>query len=138
MSALLVDTNIFSFLFKKDSRRDLYTDALLGQRLCLAFVSVAELRLWAIERSWGPKRRDSLAQALLGYTILGFDSETSWRWAEVASHLRRHGRDQKDRGDWWIAACALRHGLPLVTHNPRHFTGIPGLEIITHAPGADP
>lgn len=134
MTALLVDTNIFSFLFKRDSRRDLYAEDLLGKRLCLAFVSVAELRLWTIERAWRPKLRDSLEQALRGYTILGFDSETAWRWAETASHQRQQGRDQKDRGDWWIAACALRHGLPVVTHNPRHFLGIPRLQVITHAP----
>lgn len=131
MTALLVDTNVFSFLFRRDSRRELYAADLLGKRLCLAFVSVAELRLWAIERAWGQKRRESLDQVLLGYTILGFDSETAWRWAEVAAHQRRGGRDQKDRGDWWIAACALRHGLPLVTHNARDFVGIPGLEVVT-------
>ena len=138
MTALLVDTNIFSFLFKRDSRRDLYAEDLLGKRLCLSFVSVAELRLWAIERSWGQKRRDSLEQAVLGYTILGFDSETASRWAEVAAHQRQSGRDQKDRGDWWIAACALRHSLPLVTHNARHFVGIPRLQVITHAPDPSP
>lgn len=33
--------------------------------------------------------------------------------------------------DSWIAAAALQHGLPLVTHNARHFTSVPGLTIIT-------
>ena len=33
--------------------------------------------------------------------------------------------------DAWIAACALRHGVPLVTHNAKHFQNIEDLEIIT-------
>jgi predicted nucleic acid-binding protein len=33
--------------------------------------------------------------------------------------------------DAWIAACTLRHGVPLVTHNAKDFIGITGLEIIT-------
>lgn len=134
MNSLLLDTNIVSFLFKKDSRREPYLEALSGKQLCLTFVSIAELRLWAIEKRWGQHRQETLAQALLGYTILGIDELVASRWAEVAAHQRRTGRDLKDRGDWWIAACALRHGLPLVTHNPRHFAGIPGLQVITHAP----
>jgi predicted nucleic acid-binding protein len=32
--------------------------------------------------------------------------------------------------DSWIAATALRHGMPLVTHNAQHFEGIPDLTII--------
>jgi len=34
--------------------------------------------------------------------------------------------------DWWIAACAIRHGLPLVTHDSKDFDGIEGLTVITH------
>lgn len=71
MTALLIDTNVFSFLFKKDSRRELHAEDLLGKQLCLSFISVGELRLWAIERAWSQKRRESLEQAMLAYTILG-------------------------------------------------------------------
>ncbi len=134
MTGLLVDTNVFSFLFRKDSRRELYAGTVTGKRLYLSFVTVGELRLWAITRAWGKRRVESLEQTMKAYTVLGFDSETAWRWAEVAAHQRRVGREKHDRGDWWVAACALRHGLPLVTHNPRHFQGIPGLEVISFAP----
>jgi tRNA(fMet)-specific endonuclease VapC len=33
--------------------------------------------------------------------------------------------------DAWAAAVALRHGLPLVTHNRKHFEPVPGLTIIS-------
>jgi predicted nucleic acid-binding protein len=66
-------------------------------------------------RNWGAKRIATLEQALRGYVVLGFDDATAWRWAEIADHERRAGRNRQNHSDWWIAACALRHGLPLVT-----------------------
>jgi hypothetical protein len=36
--------------------------------------------------------------------------------------------------DLWIAACAVRHSIPLVSNNQAHFEGIPGLILITEAP----
>ena len=33
----------------------------------------------------------------------------------------------------WIAATALRHGIPIVTHNRQHFEGISGLTVISEA-----
>jgi predicted nucleic acid-binding protein len=36
--------------------------------------------------------------------------------------------------DLWIAACALRHSLTLITNNRKHFCDIPGLSIISEAP----
>ena len=36
--------------------------------------------------------------------------------------------------DMWIAACARRHSLVLVTNNRRHFQNIPSLNIISEAP----
>jgi len=51
----------------------------------------------------------------------------SWEWARIKS---RRGRPIED-DDAWIAATAVRHNTPLVTHNPRHFRNIDGLEILT-------
>ena len=31
----------------------------------------------------------------------------------------------------WVAATAIYLDLPLVTHNARHYAGVPGLEVIT-------
>jgi predicted nucleic acid-binding protein len=36
-------------------------------------------------------------------------------------------------GDAWDAALALRHGLPLGTHNHRHFKAVAGLTVISEA-----
>jgi tRNA(fMet)-specific endonuclease VapC len=133
MKSLLVDTNVFSMVFKQDSAAPGYVECMRGKRLHVSFMTVAELRQWALIRDWGKRRIESLEQALRNYVTLGFDDPTAWRWAEVGLHQRRAGRNRQDRGDWWIAACALRHSMPLLTHNPRDFVGIPGLEVITYA-----
>ena len=36
--------------------------------------------------------------------------------------------------DLWIAAFALRHSIPLVSNNRRHFQRVPGLTLICEAP----
>jgi tRNA(fMet)-specific endonuclease VapC len=53
MRPVLLDTDVFSFLFKKDSRAALYTSDLDDAQPCLSFQAVAELRYWALVRHWG-------------------------------------------------------------------------------------
>ena len=36
-----------------------------------------------------------------------------------------------ENNDLWIAACAVRHSLPLITNNRSHFEKIPRLSIIS-------
>ena len=59
--------------------------------------------------------------------MLEWDDATAWEWARVMSIKGRPIAE----ADAWVAAVALRHGLPLVTHNRKHFDGIPGLTVIS-------
>ena len=43
---LLLDTDVFSFLFKRDSHAAMYAPHLVNAQPCLSFQSVAELRYW--------------------------------------------------------------------------------------------
>jgi predicted nucleic acid-binding protein len=131
MESIVVDTNVVSYALKSDSRAQLYAEDLKNRRLCVSFMTVAELRLWAVLKKWGPTKLESLEQALHHYVILPYDDETVWEWARLGAHERQNGRDRRDRADWWIAACALRHRIPLVTHNPRDFAGIASLTVVT-------
>jgi tRNA(fMet)-specific endonuclease VapC len=108
MAAVLVDTDVFSFVFKGDSRALPYTPHLVGAQICLSFQTVAELRLWALTRNWGKSRRDSLDSSLRRCAVLPFDDELTQRWAEVTNTRRRVGHPI-GCGDAWIAATALRH-----------------------------
>lgn len=118
--SLLLDTDIVSYLLKNDSRTRLFSRILEGRLLALSFMSEAELYRWSIQRGWGPRRVKQLRTALRRYVILPYDSETGWAWAEVMARCATEGRTMAP-SDAWIAATALRHELPLLTHNWKHF-----------------
>lgn len=60
MQAVLVDTDVVSFLFKHDTRAGFYEPHLSGTLQLISFVSVAELELWAVWRNWGKERQRNL------------------------------------------------------------------------------
>jgi tRNA(fMet)-specific endonuclease VapC len=132
MGAVLLDTDVFSFVFKRDTRAALYAPHLSGAQPCLSFQTVAELYHWALVRRWGEARRQSLDASLGRCLVLPYDDAMSRHWAEVTAHRRRVGRPI-ECGDAWIAAGAVRHGLPLLTHNAGDYADIPGLQLICHA-----
>lgn len=64
MSTVLLDTNIVSYILKRDTRAALYAPMLTGNRLAVSFMTVAELFEWAATRGWGAQRRVRLEQQL--------------------------------------------------------------------------
>jgi len=129
VDTLLLDTNIFSYIHKNDTRAQVYRKHLDGKRLALCFMTMAELYQWARQRNWGRKKIDELERKLSAYVVLYPDRETAWEYAGVRTIKGR----PMDPGDAWIAAAALRHGLALVTHNRTDFEHIPGLVIVSEA-----
>jgi tRNA(fMet)-specific endonuclease VapC len=130
MDVVLLDTNIVSFLLKGDSRASSYAPYLQGRRLAISFMTVAELFQWAAMRNWGARRMSQLETSLQDYLILPFDIALCRLWGEIRAKCRAAGRPTSPQ-DAWIAATALRHHLPLVTHNPTDFEVIEELELIT-------
>ena len=51
MHPLVLDTDVFSFLFKNDTRAELYRPQLTGKLLCVCFQTIAEVRLWSTLRN---------------------------------------------------------------------------------------
>jgi predicted nucleic acid-binding protein len=76
-----------------------------------------------------PERLWARIQALIlpVPTWLPVDAAISERAAIIAAQLRRKGRPVGSLADPIIAATALEAGLPLVTHNVRHFEAIDDL-----------
>ena len=131
MSVILLDTNVVSFLFKGDSRANLYTVHLQGQQLAVSFMTVAELYQWAAVRQWGTSRLTRLEQSLREYyIILAFDLVLCQLWGEIRAERRAIGNPISPE-DAWIAATALHYNISLATHNPTDFEDIEGLNIIT-------
>ncbi len=69
MPLVVVDTDVVSFRFKKDARARSYRPHLIGQSPVIAFMTLAELHAWALERRWGPARRAELARHLGQYEV---------------------------------------------------------------------
>jgi len=53
MRALIVDTDVASFLFKEDTRGYLYKPRLADAVASISFMTLAELEQWAVLRNWG-------------------------------------------------------------------------------------
>lgn len=65
-------------------------------------------------------------------SILPFDEAAARRTATLHNELLRSGLDIGIK-DTMIAAIALEHNLPLLTLNERHFTRVPGLQVVSVA-----
>lgn len=136
MSSVLLDTDVLSFVAKADKRASLYSADLAGRQLTVCFQTIAELRLWALLRRWGRTRQTAMESLLRQMAVVPYDAGMAGHWAEVTAHRRRAGRPI-ECGDAWIAAAALRHAIPLITHNASHYGDIPNLKLITHV-GQEP
>lgn len=133
MPPLVVDTDVVSYLFRRDSRANLYRPHLSGNLLVLSFMTVAELDRWTLERNWGEFRRQRMEEHLRDFVVYPYNRQMCRMWAEITDGARRRG-NPVGVADAWIAATALLHGMPLVTHNREHFSDIEGLTVVSEAP----
>jgi tRNA(fMet)-specific endonuclease VapC len=132
MAILVVDTDVWSYLYKGRDEVTLYQPHILNNILVISFQTQAELLRWAAAAGWGKRRRDDLELQLQNYIIEHSSDTLSLRWAEAMESARHNGRPIS-AADAWIAATALHHGAPLVTHNKSHFIGIDGLNVISES-----
>ena len=128
MSTLLLDTDVFSFLFKDHPLAEAYRPHVRGRTLAISFMTVAELYHGAYRAGWGARRIERLESRIGAYVVVSSSNALSKRWGEVRFVRRQQPISPEDA---WIAAAALQQGYPLVTHNARDFQSIPGLNIIT-------
>jgi tRNA(fMet)-specific endonuclease VapC len=128
--AAVVDTDVVSFLYKRDTRADLYRPHLDGQLPIISFMTLAELELWTIARGWGAPRRQDLLTYLRRYFVEPTSPALGRRWAEATDSARRAGRPILT-ANAWVAATALTYDMPLVTDNPADFAGVSGQTVIS-------
>ena len=131
MDAILLDTDVFSILMKgTDTRAELYKRHVKGKTIALSFVTVGELFAWGVRRNWGAKKFADLEQRIKTAIVVPYDLELCRQFGQLKAELMKKGKSVPSN-DLWIATCALRHSLPLVTHNAKHFAQIPGLTLIS-------
>jgi tRNA(fMet)-specific endonuclease VapC len=129
---VVIDTDVISFLYKRDTRARLYEPHLNDPPFIVSFMSLAELRRWTLERNWGEGRRQELEGYLTRYLILHSDDLMCDRWAHAMNSARMQGQPIGP-ADAWIAATALLLDIPLITHNGAHYRGVEGLRVISEA-----
>jgi len=135
VSAVLLDTNVFSYVLKRHPIASLYDKHLDGRQQTLCFAVVAELLQGARVRNWGAGMIAQLEESLRTVTIIPYDVGVCRVWASLCDAKNIDGSARVfGNNDRWIAACAMHHGVPLISHNRKHFTGIPGLTLVSEAP----
>ena len=127
---MLLDSNIVGYFFRGDTRAKAYERHLTGQTRYIAFVTLGELYRWLFLRPFSEPNKQRLLDYIQRHVVLPYDERIVWTWAELTATCRQTGQPISAE-DSWIAATALRHEMPLVTHNRKHFENIPGLKIIS-------
>ena len=130
MDTVVVDTDVVSFLHKKDTRAGLFRAHLAGNERIISFMTLAELEQWALRRKWGPAARERLERHLQGYLVHSADARLCRLWAEVRHGSERRGR-VIDSADAWHAATAMALGVALVTNNPTDYARVSGLTLLS-------
>jgi len=127
---IILDTNIVSYLMKGHSLAKNYTPHIQGKLLAISFITVGEMYYGAENDSWGKEKRQKLETNLRNFVVIPYDHEIARKYGKIVAERKRKGKPISVN-DAWIAACATRHDVALVTHNPKDFLEIAGLQIIT-------
>lgn len=127
---IILDTNIVSYLMKGGSLAEAYAKHVQGKLLAIAFITVGEMYYGSEKANWGEKKRKELEIILRNFVVIPYDHEIARCYGKLAADRRRNGKPIAPN-DAWIAACAVRHSVPLVTHNATDFEGIQSLNLIT-------
>ena len=133
---ILLDTDVFSYRLRGDSRAALFEDQLANARLGISFQTHAELLFWAARRRWGSTRTADLRRAIARHQIVHSNDEIVSQCAAIRLQRQGGGREMQT-ADLWIAATAMALGVPLATNNLRDFEEIDRLQLIPIASEAD-
>lgn len=133
MNAVVLDTNIVSYLLKGHPLMAPYRPHLEGKTLAISFMTVGELYEGAYRSDWSVKRMEKLGEEIRNYLVIPYSPGICDMWGRIRAERKAQPIAVDDA---WIAATAIMYTCPLITHNPNDFEGISGLQVITEkAPG---
>ncbi len=96
--------------------------------ILVPMIVVGELFFGAHKSTRIAENRRRLLDFLDLISIVAVDVEVAELYGRIKTQLRRIGKPIPEN-DMWIAATAMRHGLPLIS-NDKHFREVEGLRVI--------
>lgn len=127
---VVLDTCIVSYLMRGGREAERYVRHVQGKLLSISFITVGEMYFGAEKAGWGELKRQKLETMLRNFVVIPYDHEIARCYGRLVSERQRIGKPIAPN-DAWIAACTVRHGVPLITHNPKDFVDITGLSVVT-------
>jgi len=109
MTPVVVDTDVVSFLFKNDSRAQLYLPLMRNRDLLVSFMTEAELEQWILLAKWGVDRVRRFRTFMTGFASVPSSRDLILQWAEAMVAARAAGR-RIEAADAWIPATTLLDG----------------------------
>ncbi len=132
---VIVDTSIWVDVERRRLAPGTLAEMLGDEPVYLAPPVIAELE-YGVNRAQTPAQRNKRSAALAKIRkkpCLIIDRETGELFGKLAAGVDRGDRKQSRHRvhDLWLASLAIQHGFRLLTQNPRDFSDIPGLELIS-------
>jgi predicted nucleic acid-binding protein len=135
---IVIDTDVFSADRVPGSRLvERYAPLITGRLAFISFQTAAELPYGGIRRGWGQPRMLRMEAKIERVEVVHSGPELVAVYAQLRADCLAagHALGQKEHtADRWIAATAIRLGIPLVS-NDGIFRGAPGVELETLASG---
>ncbi len=135
---IVIDTDVFGADIVPGSKLStLYEPIIVGRPAFICFQTAAELRYGALRRDWGEVRMRKLEARINEAETVHSGAELVLTYAKLRVDCERigHALHQRDHdADRWVAATAIRLGIPLVS-NDGIFKNVPGLLLETVANG---
>jgi predicted nucleic acid-binding protein len=116
-----------------DQRGAIYQKHIDGKLAAVSFITVGELLFGAQKRKWGKSKVADLNAKLRSLVIVPYDMAVCRTYGDLKAKLQKDGIGIADN-DLWIASCAVRHSIPLISNNRKHFERIKDLVLISEAP----
>jgi predicted nucleic acid-binding protein len=127
---IVIDTDVFSADLVPGSRlAERFAPLITGRPAFISFQTAAEVRYGALRRGWGAARMLKLEAKIQRVEVVHTGPDLVAVYAQLRADCEAAGHALAQRAhtaDRWIAATALRLGVPLVS-NDGIFRSVPGL-----------
>ncbi len=133
---IVIDTDVYGAeLVPGSALAVVYEPIIVGRPAFISFQTAAELLFGALRRNWGMSRMRNLQARIVAAETVHTGPELVLIYARLRVDCERIGHalaQREHNADRWIAATALRLGIPLVS-NDGIFRNVPGLVLETAA-----